>query len=218
MIGELKHQAHGAQETTDRLSIDYSTETISSSTLRDELVSYQRKLSELKEKYEINQRNGEDTETKLNLLQQRIEELSRENGSIHECKALIVVEVINQRNKIAFLRQQLDDAKDKKESLRRQLFNKQSKGEGDAHVITITEYIAEMSERSMSMSREKEVLDNQQKSLKLSINESTVTEKETNLGGDDEGDKETERPGNEEGKGNEESGGKKERKEERRRK
>lgn len=159
VIGELKHQLHGAHETIERLTINYNTETIRSATLRDEVVSYQRRLSELEEKYEINRGANEDMENELTVLQQRLTELSRENGSIQESKALIVVEVTNQRNKIARLEQQLDDSEREKESLRLQLSAMHSKGEADAHEIS--KQISELSERSLSFRREKEDLERQ---------------------------------------------------------
>lgn len=159
VIGELKHQLHGAHETAERLTINYNTETIRSATLREEVVSYQRRLSELEEKYEINRGANEDMENELTVLQQRMEELSRENTSIQESKALIVVEVTNQRNKIARLEQQLDDAEREKESLRLQLTAMHSKGESDSHEIS--KQISELSERSLSFRREKEDLERQ---------------------------------------------------------
>ena len=159
VIGELKHQLHGSHETVDRLTINYNTETIRSATLRDEVVSYQRRLSELEEKYEINRGANEDMENELTVLQQRMTELSRENTSIQESKALIVVEVTNQRSKIVRLEQQLEDAEREKESLRLQLNALHSKGEADTQEIS--RKISELSERSQSLSREKDSLERQ---------------------------------------------------------
>ena len=157
VIGELKHQLHGAHETIERLTINYNTETIRSATLRDEVVSYQRRLSELEEKYEINRGANEDMSNELIVLQQRMTELSRENASIQESKAIIVVEVTNQRNKIVRLEQQLEDAEREKESLRVQLIAMQSKGDSESHEIS--KQISELSERSLTFRREKEGLE-----------------------------------------------------------
>ena len=126
-------------------------------TLREEIVSYQRRLSELEEKYEINRGANEDMENELTVLQQRMEEMSRENASIQESKALVLVEVTNQRNKIVRLEQQLDDCEREKESLRLQLAAMHSKGEADSHEIS--KHISVLSERSLSVRREKEDLE-----------------------------------------------------------
>ena len=75
VIGELKHQLHGSHETIERLTINYNTETIRSATLREEVVSYQRRVSELEEKYEINRGANEDLENELTVLQERMTEL-----------------------------------------------------------------------------------------------------------------------------------------------
>lgn len=157
VIGELKHQQHGAHETIERLTINYNTETIRSATLREEVVSYQRRVSELEEKYEINRGANEDLENELTVLQERMTELSQENSSIVKSKALIVVEVTNQRNKIVRLEQQLEDAEREKESLRFQLSALHSKGESESQEIS--KHISQLSEQSVSFRREKEDLE-----------------------------------------------------------
>ena len=98
-------------------------------------------------------------ENELTVLQQRMEEMSRENSSIQESKALVLVEVTNQRNKITRLEQQLEDAEREKESLRLQLAALHNKGETDAQEIS--KQISELSERSLSFRREKEDLERQ---------------------------------------------------------
>ena len=157
VIGELKHQLHGSHETIERLTINYNTETIRSATLREEVVSYQRRVSELEEKYEINRGANEDLENELTVLQERMTELSQENSSIVKSKALIVVEVTNQRNKIVRLEQQLEDAEREKESLRFQLSALHSKGESESQEIS--KHISQLSEQSVSFRREKEDLE-----------------------------------------------------------
>lgn len=157
VIGELKHQLHGTHETIERLTINYNTETIRSATLREEVVSYQRRVSELEEKYEINRGANEDLENELTVLQERMTELSQENSSIVKSKALIVVEVTNQRNKIVRLEQQLEDAEREKESLRFQLSALHSKGESESQEIS--KHISQLSEQSVSFRREKEDLE-----------------------------------------------------------
>lgn len=157
VIGELKHQLHGAHETIERLTINYNTETIRSATLREEVVSYQRRVSELEEKYEINRGANEDLENELTVLQERMTELSQENSSIVKSKALIVVEVTNQRNKIVRLEQQLEDAEREKESLRFQLSALHSKGESESQEIS--KHISQLSEQSVTFRREKEDLE-----------------------------------------------------------
>ena len=159
VIGELKHQLHGAQETIERLTINYNTETIRSATLRDEVVTYQRRLSELEEKNEINRGANEDMANKLAVLEQRLTEASGENTSIQESKALILVEVSNQRNKIARLEKDLEDAESEKTNLRLQLKAFLSKGESESDEIS--KQISELSERSLSFRREKENLERQ---------------------------------------------------------
>ena len=158
-IGDLKHQLENAHETMERLTVTYNTETIRSATLREEVVNYQRRLSELEEKYEINRGANEDMENELTVLQQRMEELSRENSSIQESKALVVVEVTNQRNKITRLEQQLEDSEREKENLRLQLTAMHSKGDAEAHEIS--KQISQLSERSLTFQREKEDLERQ---------------------------------------------------------
>lgn len=157
VIGELKHQLHGAHETIERFTINYNTETIRSATLREEVVSYQRRVSELEEKYEINRGANEDLESELTVLQERMTELSQENSSIVKSKALIVVEVTNQRNKIVRLEQQLEDAEREKESLRFQLSALHSKGESESQEIS--KHISQLSEQSVTFRREKEDLE-----------------------------------------------------------
>lgn len=157
VIGELKHQLHGSHETIERLTINYNTETIRSATLREEVVSYQRRVSELEEKYEINRGANEDLENELTVLQERMTELSQENSSIVKSKALIVVEVTNQRNKIVRLEQQLEDAEREKESLRFQLSALHSKGESESQEIS--KHISQLSEQSFTFRREKEDLE-----------------------------------------------------------
>ena len=157
VIGELKHQLHGTHETIERLTINYNTETIRSATLREEVVSYQRRVSELEEKYEINRGANEDLENELTVLQERMTELSQENSSIVKSKALIVVEVTNQRNKIVRLEQQLEDAEREKESLRFQLSALHSKGESESQEIS--KHISQLSEQSVTFRREKEDLE-----------------------------------------------------------
>lgn len=157
VIGELKHQLHGSHETIERLTINYNTETIRSATLREEVVSYQRRVSELEEKYEINRGANEDLENELTVLQERMTELSQENSSIVKSKALIVVEVTNQRNKIVRLEQQLEDAEREKESLRFQLSAMHSKGESESQEIS--KHISQLSEQSVTFRREKEDLE-----------------------------------------------------------
>ena len=157
VIGELKHQLHGSHETIERLTINYNTETIRSATLREEVVSYQRRVSELEEKYEINRGANEDLENELTVLQERMTELSQENSSIVKSKALIVVEVTNQRNKIVRLEQQLEDAEREKESLRFQLSALHSKGESESQEIS--KHISQLSEKSVTFRREKEDLE-----------------------------------------------------------
>ena len=157
VIGELKHQLHGSHETIERLTINYNTETIRSATLREEVVSYQRRVSELEEKYEINRGANEDLENELTVLQERMTELSQENSSIVKSKALIVVEVTNQRNKIVRLEQQLEDAEREKESLRFQLSALHSKGESESQEIS--KHISHLSEQSVTFRREKEDLE-----------------------------------------------------------
>ena len=157
VIGELKHQLHGSHETIERLTINYNTETIRSATLREEVVSYQRRVSELEEKYEINRGTNEDLENELTVLQERMTELSQENSSIVKSKALIVVEVTNQRNKIVRLEQQLEDAEREKESLRFQLSALHSKGESESQEIS--KHISQLSEQSVTFRREKEDLE-----------------------------------------------------------
>ena len=157
VIGELKHQLHGAHETIERFTINYNTETIRSATLREEVVSYQRRVSELEEKYEINRGANEDLENELTVLQERMTELSQENSSIVKSKALIVVEVTNQRNKIVRLEQQLEDAEREKESLRFQLSALHSKGESESQEIS--KHISQLSEQSVTFRREKEDLE-----------------------------------------------------------
>lgn len=157
VIGELKHQLHGANETIERFTINYNTETIRSATLREEVVSYQRRVSELEEKYEINRGANEDLENELTVLQERMTELSQENSSIVKSKALIVVEVTNQRNKIVRLEQQLEDAEREKESLRFQLSALHSKGESESQEIS--KHISQLSEQSVTFRREKEDLE-----------------------------------------------------------
>ena len=157
VIGELKHQLHGAHETIERFTINYNTETIRSATLREEVVSYQRRVSELEEKYEINRGVNEDLENELTVLQERMTELSQENSSIVKSKALIVVEVTNQRNKIVRLEQQLEDAEREKESLRFQLSALHSKGESESQEIS--KHISQLSEQSVTFRREKEDLE-----------------------------------------------------------
>ena len=157
VIGELKHQLHGSHETIERLTINYNTETIRSATLREEVVSYQRRVSELEEKYEINRGANEDLENELTVLQERMTELSQENSSIVKSKALIVVEVTNQRNKIVRLEQQLEDAEREKESLRFQLSALHSKGESESQEIS--KHISQLSEQSVTFRREKEDLE-----------------------------------------------------------
>ena len=157
VIGELKHQLHGSHETIERLTINYNTETIRSATLREEVVSYQRRVSELEEKYEINRGANEDLENELTVLQERMTELSQENSSIVKSKALIVVEVTNQRNKIVRLEQQLEDAEREKESLRFQLSALHSKGESESQEIS--KHISQLSEQSVTFRREKEALE-----------------------------------------------------------
>lgn len=157
VIGELKHQLHGTHETIERLTINYNTETIRSATLREEVVSYQRRVSELEEKYEINRGANEDLEKELTVLQERMTELSQENSSIVKSKALIVVEVTNQRNKIVRLEQQLEDAEREKESLRFQLSALHSKGESESQEIS--KHISQLSEQSVTFRREKEDLE-----------------------------------------------------------
>lgn len=157
VIGELKHQLHGSHETIERLTINYNTETIRSATLREEVVSYQRRVSELEEKYEINRGANEDLENELTVLQERMTELSQENSSIVKSKALIVVEVTNQRNKIVRLEQQLEDAERDKESLRFQLSALHSKGESESQEIS--KHISQLSEQSVTFRREKEDLE-----------------------------------------------------------
>lgn len=157
VIGELKHQLHGSHETIERLTINYNTETIRSATLREEVVSYQRRVSELEEKYEINRGANEDLENELTVLQERMTELSQENSSIVKSKALIVVEVTNQRNKIVRLEQQLEDAEREKESLRFQLSAMHSKGESESQEIS--KHISQLSEQSVTFRREKKDLE-----------------------------------------------------------
>ena len=157
VIGELKHQLHGSHETIERLTINYNTETIRSATLREEVVSYQRRVSELEEKYEINRGANEDLENELTVLQERMTELSQENSSIVKSKALIVVEVTNQRSKIVRLEQQLEDAEREKESLRFQLSALHSKGESESQEIS--KHISQLSEQSVTFRREKEDLE-----------------------------------------------------------
>lgn len=157
VIGELKHQLHGSHETIERLTVNYNTETIRSATLREEVVSYQRRVSELEEKYEINRGANEDLENELTVLQERMTELSQENSSIVKSKALIVVEVTNQRNKIVRLEQQLEDAEREKESLRFQLSALHSKGESESQEIS--KHISQLSEQSVTFRREKEDLE-----------------------------------------------------------
>ena len=157
VIGELKHQLHGAHETIERFTINYNTETVRSATLREEVVSYQRRVSELEEKYEINRGANEDLENELTVLQERMTELSQENSSIVKSKALIVVEVTNQRNKIVRLEQQLEDAEREKESLRFQLSALHSKGESESQEIS--KHISQLSEQSVTFRREKEDLE-----------------------------------------------------------
>lgn len=157
VIGELKHQLHGSHETIERLTINYNTETIRSATLREEVVSYQRRVSELEEKYEINRGANEDLENELTVLQERMTELSQENSSIVKSKALIAVEVTNQRNKIVRLEQQLEDAEREKESLRFQLSALHSKGESESQEIS--KHISQLSEQSFTFRREKEDLE-----------------------------------------------------------
>ena len=157
VIGELKHQLHGSHETIERLTINYNTETIRSATLREEVVSYQRRVSELEEKYEINRGANEDLEKELTVLQERMTELSQENSSIVKSKALIAVEVTNQRNKIVRLEQQLEDAEREKESLRFQLSALHSKGESESQEIS--KHISQLSEQSFTFRREKEDLE-----------------------------------------------------------
>lgn len=157
VIGELKHQLHGTHETIERLTINYNTETTRSATLREEVVSYQRRVSELEEKYEINRGANEDLENELTVLQERMTELSQENSSIVKSKALIVVEVTNQRNKIVRLEQQLEDAEREKESLRFQLSALHSKGESESQEIS--KHISQLSEQSVTFRREKEDLE-----------------------------------------------------------
>lgn len=157
VIGELKHQLHGSHETIERLTINYNTETIRSATLREEVVSYQRRVSELEEKYEINRGANEDLENELTVLQERMTELSQENSSIVKSKALIVVEVTNQRNKIVRLEQQLEDAEREKETLRFQLSALHSKGESESQEIS--KHISQLSEQSVTFRREKEDLE-----------------------------------------------------------
>ena len=169
VIGELKHQLHGSHETIERLTINYNTETIRSATLREEVVSYQRRVSELEEKYEINRGANEDLENELTVLQERMTELSQENSSIVKSKALIVVEVTNQRNKIVRLEQQLEDAEREKESLRFQLSALHSKGESESQEIS--KHISQLSEQSVTFRREKEDLER-----RLSKKESEVVE------------------------------------------
>ena len=167
VIGELKHQTQDANETIERLTINYNTETVRSATLRDEVVSYQRRLSELEERYDISQKAKEDTEQELKLLQQRVDELSRENRSIQESKALIMAEVTNQRNKITRLEQQLEDAEFDKESLALHLSAWQSKKEGDLHEIS--RQISSLSEHRQSQRRDKG-LNNQLISMRRRMN------------------------------------------------
>ena len=159
VIGELKHQLSGANETIERLTINFNTETIRSATLRDEVVSYQRRLSELEEKYEINRGANEDMENELTVLQQRLTELSRENSSVQETNASVKVEITKQRSKITRLEKQLDDAEKEKESLRLQLKACQTKGESDS--AEISKQISDLSERGLSLRREKDDLERQ---------------------------------------------------------
>lgn len=159
VIGELKHQLSGANETIERLTINFSTETIRSATLREEVVSYQRRLSELEEKYEINRGANEDMENELTVLQQRLTELSRENSSVQETNASVKVEITKQRSKITRLEKQLDDAEKEKESLRLQLKACQTKGESDS--AEISKQISDLSERGLSLRREKDDLERQ---------------------------------------------------------
>lgn len=199
VISELKHQTQDANETIERLTINYNTETVRSATLRDEVVSYQRRLSELEERYDISQKAKEDTEQELKLLQQRVEELSRENRSIQESKGLIMAEVTNQRNKITRLEQQLEESEFDKESLRLHLSAWQSKKEGDLHEIS--RQISSLSERRQSQRLNKEGLNNQLISMRRRMNKLqrenealrsegyyATTKKETN-DGDTEQDK-----------------------------
>ena len=168
VIGELKHQTQDANETIERLTINYNTDTVRSATLRHEVVSYQRRLSELEERYDISQKAKEDTEQELKLLQQRVDELSPENRSIQESKALIMAEVTNQRNKITRLEQQLEDAEFDKESLALHLSAWQSKKEGDLHEIS--RQISSLSEHRQSQRRDKEGLNNQLISMRRRMN------------------------------------------------
>ena len=170
VIGELKHQLQGAQESIERLTINYNTETIRSATLRDEVVTYQRRLSELEEKYEINRGANEDMENELAVLEQRLTEASKQNTSIQESKALILVEVSNQRNKITRLEKDLEDAESEKTNLRLQLKAFLSKGESESDEIS--KQISELSERSLSFRREKEDLERQLSKKHAEYNES----------------------------------------------
>ena len=171
VIGELKHQLSGAHETIERLTINYNTETIRSATLRDEVVSYQRRLSELEEKYEINRGANEDMENELTVLQQRLTELSRENSSVQESNASIKVEITKQRSKITRLEKQLDDAEKEKESLRLQLRACQTRGESD--LSDISKQISDLSERGQSLRREKEDLQRQLSKSQTQYTQST---------------------------------------------
>ena len=156
VIGELKNQVQRSQETIERLTINYNTETVRSASLRDEVVIYQRRLSELEEKNEVSKGANRDLENEMEVVQQRISELSRENSSIQESKALISVEVANQRKKILRLEQQLDDAEREKESLRLQLSALSSKrGSGSQDISRSSS--AQFSEQSLSLLRDKQV-------------------------------------------------------------
>lgn len=156
VIGELKNQVQRSQETIERLTINYNTETVRSASLRDEVVSYQRRLSELEEKNEVSKGTSKDLENEMEVVQQRISELSRENSSIQESKALIAVEVTNQRKKILRLEQQLDDAEREKESLRLQLSVLSSKRGSESQDISRSSSV-QFSDQSFSLLRDKQV-------------------------------------------------------------
>lgn len=75
-------------------------------------------------------------ENELIVLQQRMEEFSCENFFIQELKVLVVVEVINQCNKIICFEQQLEDFECEKENFCFQLIVMYSKGDVEVYEIS----------------------------------------------------------------------------------
>ena len=138
MLASMEHELHFTRERLESAQLNYRTIDAKTVTLREEIVSYQKRISELEEKYEICRETNEEQEDEITILQHRMTELTNQNKTNQDSKAQLVVEVTTLKTRIVRLETQIDDSEREKDQLRVQLSAYRSKGEVESQDVSRT--------------------------------------------------------------------------------